>query len=363
MFDLENSVRNDVLCYVSTSRNSLSSESIVKNTIAFYKDESIREAKELVFKICGERPITRKACSSHPNPSVADVGDILNLFEKMDQKRKLLPDFLAGGFNSLPPAGFEVLASVLCSLRDEISALRLEVTELRNKNETDVKDLEDLGSLRADVSDIKIMISGSDRGQTANGEISESSNSNVDTNLPFYSQVVQGGKKPLLSKNPPTALSPKRSALLRNASSTSGSQATSNAVHSNPPNPSSQSIMGARNRGPSTQPSHRRTQKVNIQGTKEGVQGGLVGVDPVVDIFVGGCSLEATPENIEELCQQHNVNVCKCEPLPTKSQWYKSFKVSTLLHDREKLLSADVWPRGVFVRKFYRPRRPGGNNA
>ena len=231
------------------------------------------------------------------------------------------------------------------------------------KNETDARDLEDLGSLRADVTDIKIMVSGSDRVQTANGELGECSNSNVDSNLPIYSQVVQRGKKPLLSKNLHTALSPKSSAPPRNASSTSGSRATSNAVRSIPPNPSSRSIMGTRGGGTSTQPSHRRNQKASIQGTKEGVQGGLVGVDPVVDIFVGGCSLDATPENIEELCKEHDVNVRKCEPLPTKSQWYKSFKVSILLHDREKLLSADVWPRGVFVRKFYRPRRPGGNSS
>ena len=35
---------------------------------------------------------------------------------------------------------------------------------------------------------------------------------------------------------------------------------------------------------------------------------------------------------------------------------YKSFKVTLLISDREKLLNPEIWPEGIICRKFYRPR-------
>ena len=60
---------------------------------------------------------------------------------------------------SLPPSsGYESLASLICSLRDEISALRIEVSEVRKPNENDMKALDNVGCIIQDVAVIKLLI-------------------------------------------------------------------------------------------------------------------------------------------------------------------------------------------------------------
>ena len=93
----------------------------------------------------------------------------------------------------------------------------------------------------------------------------------------------------------------------------------------------------------------------NIAGTAS-KSVGLAGAPRVVDIYVGGCSLETTSQNIEDFCRKNDVVCRKSEELKTKSEWYKSFKISITSGDRDKVLSPEIWPEGVFVRKFFSSR-------
>ena len=159
MFTVENACVNDVLCYVTSARNTLSHDDIVVNTVGFYKDDAIKKAKTVLFQICNETPINRKQCSKEPNPSVSHTKDILLLLEKVERQGTALPDFLASGYKSLPPSsGFESFAAIVCSLRDEIAALRLEVTEVRKCSEKDDRALDNVGCIIQDVAEIKLLV-------------------------------------------------------------------------------------------------------------------------------------------------------------------------------------------------------------
>ena len=156
---LSNAILSDVLCFLTSAKNTLTNDKIILNAIAFFKDESIIKSKEMLFEIAGERPIKRKACQSQPNPAVANLDDMLQLLEKLEDKSFLLPSFVVNNYMSLPPnAGFEGLASVMCSLRDELASLRSEVTELRKFNEKDARALGNVDSIIQDVSEIKTLI-------------------------------------------------------------------------------------------------------------------------------------------------------------------------------------------------------------
>ena len=67
--------------------------------------------------------MTTKVALEHPNPSIINVKDILTLLDKMEGKVSFLL-FVAENYNSLPPCNFEPLVAVLCSLKDDIAALR-----------------------------------------------------------------------------------------------------------------------------------------------------------------------------------------------------------------------------------------------
>lgn len=98
-------------------------------------------------------------------------------------------------------------------------------------------------------------------------------------------------------------------------------------------------------------------QRRNISGTKQGSTSRLTGVERVYDLFLGGCKLDTTPDDVVDYCKFSDIDVKKCEQLSSKSEWYSCFKLSVLYDDREKLLIAEFWPKGSFVRRFFKPRQ------
>ena len=100
---------------------------------------------------------------------------------------------------------------------------------------------------------------------------------------------------------------------------------------------------------------HSYNCKSVISGTKP-VGNGLSSDTRILDIFVGGCGLDTTEDDIFKYCNDNGVNLKKCELLQSKSEWYKSFKVSVIADNRDELLKSEFWPKGIFVRKFFRPK-------
>ena len=58
----------------------------------------------------------------------------------------------------VPSTGFESLATVMRSLRDEVAAPRLEVTKLRQVTQKDLESLEGVGCVIQDVAEVKIIL-------------------------------------------------------------------------------------------------------------------------------------------------------------------------------------------------------------
>jgi hypothetical protein len=87
-YELQNAVKNNVLCYLITSRDSLTTDDIVSCAVAFYSDDDIKLAKDNIYGIFNEKPQVRVSCKSHPNPSVAHVADIITLLERKLKGKK-----------------------------------------------------------------------------------------------------------------------------------------------------------------------------------------------------------------------------------------------------------------------------------
>ena len=93
-----------------------------------------------------------------------------------------------------------------------------------------------------------------------------------------------------------------------------------------------------------------------IVGTRKGTSGNMIGAQRVYDVFVGGCGLNSTALELQNYCNSSGVSVKKIESLPTKSEWYKAYKISISASDREILLDPNFWLEGIFVQKFFKPR-------
>ena len=85
---------------------------------------------------------------------------------------------------------------------------------------------------------------------------------------------------------------------------------------------------------------------------------------PLVYMYVGGCSLETTADDLKNYCVNDlKVKIDECVPLNTKSEYTKSFKIKTDAVSRNSLMSSEKWPQDVVVRKFYTPRTHRDQNV
>ena len=364
---------NAVLCYIISARGSLNKDNIIGNVVAFYSSDVIFSAKEVIFEICKERPIKRKATAEFPNASVPNVRDILQLIDQVEGKIEL-PSFVATNYNSLPPSNFDSLAPVLCSLRDEITTLREEVSQLRKLNQELSSAQVENSCMQQDISDLKVMIRNlsSDRGQhkisysdtVARGNNSNGSGSSALRGSPRRKEVHPQGlnrtlsvvKENLTISSSQPSVRPQenvhREDRGRLDSSSSIAQPVGNDVREEQIESGGQNDDWevVRNRKP-----HRGKRQVNVSGTRRNPTG-LSGVERIFDLFVGGCNRETTINDISDYCKSLGVELKKVELMQTKSEWYNAFKISMKQSERDMLMSADSWPQGVFVRKFYKAK-------
>ena len=351
--NLANTVLNDILCYVSSARNTMTEEVICTNVSAFYNEELIKVAKELICKLSGERYIARKKTTNQPKPIIQDVRDMLHCFKVIEDKDLSCPNFVAKGIEAFPPSGFDILAPTLCALRDEIVALRTETSELRKNSEDDARSLNDMRLITQEVSDIKTMlvrIINSDV-KVPGGDNLPSDNS-ISSATPFSDAVISGRQPP--PNMPPSQASSSTSVEINMENAAPGWTTVHNRPFANSKNkrisnPNGGTILSSK----ATNGTHPRR---NIIKGRRNSGSEISGGDRILDIYVGGCNNGCTVENVTSYCNKNGIVIKKCELLTSASEWTKSFKVSATQDDREKLLDGDFWPQGIYVRKFFKAR-------
>ena len=371
-FELQNTILNDVLCFLYTSRDSITNEDAINMTVSFYDSEAIKEAKSKIFKICQEKYTARKASKNSPNPSIANVQDILDLFIKMEGKNFLFPSFVAKSFTSMPPPGFTHFARILGSLRDEMTSLKEEIKQLREAREVDLKSLEDVSDVKQDIADIKVTLNS--RAPLFQRQVTAPAlkKSHVAA-VPIQNQVAAVSRQcpetaPLPRPVDPSQSSaristgePHQSDLQPTISSGEGNFTYAQAILSRqgPFNSSRQQTSSP----PRNRHNHRSKKSMNVKGTSESEED-LSGVPRTLDIFVGGCILDTTVNKVINHCKKRgNLSFVECDILEIRSRRSKAFKVSVLAEDRDKLLVPEFWPIGVYVQKFFDfTRRPSFTN-
>ena len=153
--ELKDTVLDNVLSFMSTASDTLTRDQIITHAFGFYKSPAILKAKEIIYKLVNKKSTRRNACTSHPEPLAADLEEIMCIFDKKEAGEISLPNFVASGYLSMPPSiGFESLAPVLCSYRDETTALRLQLEEIKKSAEKDLKALDNVGCIFQDVAEI-----------------------------------------------------------------------------------------------------------------------------------------------------------------------------------------------------------------
>lgn len=163
-------VINNVLCYASTARHSMRSDDVMRVCLSFYKDDEIIKSKDQLCDLIGEKSKRRR----HENRMLNEMKDIMDMLTRCDDTDVKLPKFVVDSYDGLPPSsGFELVASYMLNLIDEISNLKKEVqllTEARliennfHHDTTIIK--EDLLSIKGEIRKLKHKLINEDTEET-----------------------------------------------------------------------------------------------------------------------------------------------------------------------------------------------------
>lgn len=340
----ENLMINDVLCFLSTSRDTLTSDEAIISATAFYNSDDILSAKKIIFSLCKEKLTVRRSCPEHPNPTVADIQDIINLLHKHDKGKKVFPKFVAESHNSLPPsAGFLAFARAFNRIRDELSEVKEELKQVKEAKNKENRILEESTDLKQDIADIKSML-------LLKSVVATPS----DMTTPVYTQATQQPTQ-AVSNAPIMSYSDAFKSTTAPFIGERPRKTFSNNFKDN------QMFAGSRNFTNNIQRTYGPRKQNNIIGTYRNSDDSAFGFSSAprkLDIYVGKCDLSTTAAKILNFCKNKiNSDAIECTELMTKNEWYKCFKVTADFNVRDQLLTPDFWPCGVIVRKFIAPRK------
>ena len=410
----EEMIVNNILCYISTARNTLKNDDIIHVCLAFYKEEEIINAKDLICEIIGEKSKRRR----NENRILNELKDIMEMLRTSDEKGLSLPKFVADRYDGLPPtSGFELVANAVNSLLKEIADLRNEITILktsRNEDENMKQDhqlfKEDLLSIKGELRKLNHKLLGDEirRSSITLGNLSHftpiknanhggrsfglhsdingdkyshaKTDESISLNETSYSPSAppasqeawgplarafqdEGGRPsaPPMLEIIRQEKEKQRNELVRDSNVLSVRRENE---HENPlPAPLTQAQD--ERKGPRLDSDgfqkveKKRKTRQNIVGSKrtDGSRG-IKGASRSADIYLGNCDLAVTEDDISQYIDEEiNVQILRCELLSSRNENCKSFKVTMNLNDREKLLLPEVWPEGILCRKFYSARR------
>ena len=251
-----------------------------------------------------------------------------------------------------PQMGFIGLARMIGSLRDEVASLNIELTQVRETREKDIKSLEDISDVKQDINDIKIMLINRPMPEAAsqkeNKTVQKSVNKTAQKNLKKIPSDNEDNNTVLAGREFPDA--PKMS--------------YADAFRSTPGPFAGEGLRRNFNvkkssGGKLRQEENGKNRSTNTISSRDNVNinNNLACAPRLFDIYIGGCNVASESADVNRYCKSiTNNDIINCVELETRSEFYKSYKVTLTVNDRATLLSYDYWPQGIIVRKFYNSR-------
>ena len=349
---------NDVLCYISTSRNDLTNDVIKNNVCSFYNCEEILDAKILLFNAVNSTPISRKGEKKENR----NVQDILDLFVQCENEGKSLPQYCASRYNSMPATNDERYLQKMSYITDIILNLQREFDDFKKSKDLPCNCNSLIASLKNDIissSNCKKICTLEKTTQTVSDLISSTDSpsllENKTTNANRTKQEVKA-KDSDVSKNSKSTkmdgnIRPSDEEVVINRERKTYSQALnidnetetlSSSLHND-----SSSWHLVTNR-------KQRKVRPKITGNKtENFKIGLSAAPRYFDVFIGGLNQDTSENLLTQYCKQDvDVDVVNCIALKSKLLHRKCFKVTINYEDKNKMFQENVWPALINVREF-----------
>ena len=369
---MTNLVLNNVLCYISSGRDTVNTTDIISISHAFYEAAAICEAKDLIYGLVNEKVVRRVGNGKIER----ELQDILEAFNTAEQKSVALPKFVAHGLTALPPtSGFEVIADMINALRSEMSSTNAKISTIEARNDKTSNILKEIEIIKKQVSDLNKKVhnvpmtgppirssNGPPKGRPnsqnrAYSDAARAQSQRASTTRRSESANVQTAADQQTSvHNASDAVSNPQLLTMTNGryrinvdGQTEDTSDVSDEANGQWRHIDRRGSRMARLR-------QRNQERPHVKGTRKNCT--LAGYDRNYDIFIRGIKPQFTKDDLVTYCEgELNLKIIECDDIVTQNKDYKCFKIKLSKSDRDKCLeNPDYWPEEVTVRKFYTQR-------
>ena len=332
---MTNVVVSEVLCYLQNYLGKIPRALLCTSISGFYDEAEIVEAKNILFTTVGNmnlglddipRNRQRRAGDSK---SKLDTDDMIALFEYLDLKQVLLPDFVAKRLHRIPNA--DTSDADVCKLADTVSDVKTQLKNvqmiLKTMSENQTSIVETVGAITEKVNGKQVpMHSRLDKEQVA----VRTTTSTDEVSMPALRNHGQVGD----STNDENVASKSFTDMFEN-SDEAASWFPVKAVKK-PSSRPIRKIVGA----------NRATdQKVKaVTGTDQW------------HIFAGRLEPTTTEAEMISMLSGSNIKVASCQLLQKKEQWqhkYAAFRIVVDIRDKDNVFNEVIWPAGADVRDWW----------
>jgi hypothetical protein len=311
------------LCFLQDKSKLLNFDDLVNICTGFYTWEEVSLAKSLLVSRLKDRRLGKHTGADEVKIKKT-VNDMLRI---VLDPTVALPTFYATQLSRLPPVGIDHIDT--SALMQEVAALRAEVRSFIQ--------------LRNDIKDIRTSIAQSTSVCARPDQLRD------QPFIPVSPQLATN--PPLLATKPPGSVSQRNS--VEDAQALASSTAASYA--------------GAVRRGKTATIIGKATTQTKLKSARRMKH---------LDIFVSRLDPDTVKTEVEEDVKNviraddgliADVSQVSCVQLKTKHDSYASFHVCILLRDTsfnraaDILMSADIWPVGTLIRRFYSVKNKENN--
>jgi len=308
---------SELLCFITSKCNIMALDDLVEVCADFYTEVEVVNARDIIDS-CGVRMPKRRNGPDKLRLTVEDIArQVLNPTVK-------LPEFHAVNIARLPPVG---------ATHCDVSAILLELQSLR-------AEVRGIGHLKSEIDDLKSQIHSL---KSLQDEVVEM-RKNITTCLSTHMETI----------------SPESTASSAGNDGLSAAHVVKNAAVSG-----ALASVNRQTRVKSCVGKASASNKLKAVPTYRNVD---LFVSRVHPILKEGAIIDFVDEALKSrpVCVQCVDPVIECEQLPTKYDTYSSFHVTVKVDSAvfkdvlDLLMSDEVWPMGMFVRRFFTKRNQDG---
>lgn len=336
-------VEDELLNFLVVKMKTLSQDDIILVAVNHFGSEWIENSKKALFELC---PHTTQRFVTHKGPQ-KDANNIKSCLKVLNEAGENIPHFVSHHLDELPPVTFNSI-DVSCMLRT-LERVSADITSLKQAVSVQTGQCDDLRMIANGLNQRLCAVENcepvsnsvptpSGSGEAAAGRDVDSARMVPETLNPITDRPTASTADGIADKSPRLSASPTYSSVVR--------------------------------RGRRQQQASRLTQlqsKPRLNSARREKNSGIVGTSvcgslraiktKLVSVFASRFSPDVDSETLTCYLKDKLHRDVTCQKIDSVQKRYSSFKITAECEKVEEMYDPEIWPDGIFVRRFYEARK------